>query len=212
MKGSKDKRQHANFRGNPLYHYKTTLVEQLNGEKNDEKWDGELIHLSGFGWAMFFCVCVQCLEDCWNIFCSMDQFPWHLPHVSSRHTERSLSMFLMNLSPVSITPFDVWRFPSLAEAATSIMFVATNTCLSRQNTSFVETKVCLSRQKNCHDKNILLQQIFVATNIIKLTRVCRYKTFVATKMILVAASANDRFRSWFRLLNTRDVWRLLPVV
>ena len=33
-----------------------------------------------------------------------------------------------------------------------LTFVATNMCLSRQNTSFVSTKVCLSRQKNCLDK------------------------------------------------------------
>ena len=40
-------------------------------------------------------------------------------------------------------------------------FVATNTCLSRQNTSVVATKVCtcLSQQKFCHDKNILSRQI-----------------------------------------------------
>ena len=41
----------------------------------------------------------------------------------------------------------------LARAATSIIFVATNTCLSQQNTSVVATKVCLPRQvlspQNC---------------------------------------------------------------
>ena len=56
-------------------------------------------------------------------------------------------------------------------AATSIIFVAT-----RQNASFVATKVCLSRQNYvCRDKR------FVATN----------TCFVATKIILVAAPAND---------------------
>ena len=34
----------------PLSSYKTTLKQQLNGEK----WDVELRHLSGFGWAMLF--------------------------------------------------------------------------------------------------------------------------------------------------------------
>ena len=85
-----------------------------------------------------------------------------------------------------------------------LTFVATNTCLSRQNRSLVATKVCLSRQK-----------VFVATNVLSRQKVlprlsrqayfCRDKrlvllrqarifgdrTFVATKMILVAAPAND---------------------
>ena len=61
---------------------------------------------------------------------------------------------------------------SLAGAATSIKFVATNACLSRQNTSFVATKVCmppqnyvcrdkiflcLSRQKFCRDKHTFIE-------------------------------------------------------
>ena len=63
---------------------------------------------------------------------------------------------------------------SMAGAAASINFVATNTtdtCLSRQNTSFVSTKVCLSRQNYvlsrqtremfCCDKHN-----FVTTNIL----------------------------------------------
>ena len=53
----------------------------------------------------------------------------------------------------------------LAGVATSIIFVRTNICLSRQNTSFVATNI-LSRQT-------------------------RGKIFVATKMILLAAPAND---------------------
>ena len=55
---------------------------------------------------------------------------------------------------------------SLAGAATSIFFVATNTtntCLSRQNTSFVPTKVRLSRQKFCRGRHT-----FVATGILLL--------------------------------------------
>ena len=69
---------------------------------------------------------------------------------------------------------------SLAGAATRIIFVATNTCLSRQNI--------------CRDK-----YIFVATNICRYkltfvsTNMClsRQDTFVATKTILVSAHAND---------------------
>ena len=60
--------------------------------------------------------------------------------------------------------------------------VATNTCLSRQNMSFVATRVYLSRQNLCRDQNISSGQ----------TSFCRDKhTFVATKMIFVAAPAND---------------------
>ena len=86
---------------------------------------------------------------------------------------------------------------SLAGAATSIIFVkifvATNTCLSRQKasfvtvstkSSFVATNTCLSRQTLaffCPDKHV-----FVATKMF-----CRSKhTFVSTKIILMAAPAN----------------------
>ena len=58
------------------------------------------------------------------------------------------------------------------------VFAATNTCLLRQNTSFVATKLCLSRQKYVH-----AFFIFLSGN---------KHTFVATKMILIAAPANDR--------------------
>ena len=47
------------------------------------------------------------------------------------------------------------RRVSLAGAATSILFVTTNTCLSQQNTSFVVTKVCLPGQNLCCNKNTL---------------------------------------------------------
>ena len=51
-----------------------------------------------------------------------------------------LTCFNAALSPIEGTGV------SLAGPATSVIFVATNTCLSRQNTSFVVTEVCLSRQ------------------------------------------------------------------
>ena len=84
------------------------------------------------------------------------------------------------------------------QAATSIFFVATNV-LSRQTRAcrlkhvFVSTKHVF-----CRDKSTLVatkiswQQKDVAINVLWLqTRVCRHKTFVATKMILVAAPATD---------------------
>ena len=66
-------------------------------------------------------------------------------------------------------------------------FVATNTCFVADKSMladkhvFVATKVSLSQQTFCRDKIM-----FVATNI------CRDKTFVTIKIILVVAPANDR--------------------
>ena len=141
----------------------------------------------------------------------------------------------------------------MAGAATSIIFVATNMCLSQQNMSccnksmlvvtfvtikyfccnksFVTTNICLSQQKMfCHYKHVfvvtkvslspetcvcrnkylvarkvLSRQKYVCATSIHLsqqkmcfvlrqtqTRVCHDKTFVATKIVLVAATANDR--------------------
>ena len=90
------------------------------------------------------------------------------------------------------------------------MFVTTNTYLSWQNMSSVATKACLLRQTHvwrnnfCHDKNILLQQIFwrskhtfVMSNtcLSQQTHVCHDKTFVVAKIIPVAAPANDRLHT-----------------
>ena len=116
---------------------------------------------------------------------------------------------------------------SLAGPATSIIFVgeksfvATNTCLPRQNTSFVATKVGLPRQNVCCDKIMSGQRFcrdkiclsrkekqLVTTNILwSRQKTCfvaantclSRQTFFPTKMILVAASANDRS---VRTLNT----------
>ena len=129
-----------------------------------------------------------------------------------------------------------WQTLSLAGAATSIIFVMTNTCLLQQNMCFVMTKVCLSQQNLCHDKhvccdktsfvvtknmlvaanmtNVLSRQTilsqqkfchvkhtFVATKDVLChnkhvfaAHVCHDKTSVMTKMILMAAPANDRHR------------------
>ena len=70
--------------------------------------------------------------------------------------------------------------------ATSMIFVALKTSLSRQNTSFVASNICLSRQTYfCRNKSFVATNIwrdihnFVATNV----NVCRDKlTFVATNM------------------------------
>ena len=70
--------------------------------------------------------------------------------------------------------------PSLAEAATSLIFVGTKVCVCRDKTRLLSRQkyacrdkiVCLSRQMFCDDKH----------------------TFVATKIILVAAPAKDARR------------------
>ena len=74
-----------------------------------------------------------------------------------------------------------------AGAATSIkiMFVAANKCFSQKNLSrqiFVATNIFLLRQNFCRDKHT-----FVATKDVFFQKTC----FVATKIILVAAPAND---------------------
>ena len=97
---------------------------------------------------------------------------------------------------------------SLAGAATSIIFVAKNTCLSRQKTRllprqkyacrdkpFVATNICRNKH-NFVATNVWLsrQKYFVATNVSSpQTRLCL--SFVATKMILVSAPANDTLRA-----------------
>ena len=88
---------------------------------------------------------------------------------------------------------------SFADSAT-LTFFATNTCLSRENTScrdksmlvlsrqiyFVSTNIILSRQRFCRGKHA-----FVAK---KDLFCCEKHVFVATRMILVAAPANDSCR------------------
>ena len=95
-------------------------------------------------------------------------------------------------------------------------FVMTSILLLRQKTCFVTTNTCLSRQTYfCVTKVCLLQQIFVVTKIgLSWQRFCRDKhtfvttkdffchdkhvffrdkTFVVTKMILMAAPTNNSF-------------------
>ena len=80
---------------------------------------------------------------------------------------------------------------SLAGAATTIIFVATNTCLTRQNTSFFATKVCLSRQTRVCCEKYLSWHNFVTTKVFSLQAYYN-KTFVTTKMTLQAAPMNDK--------------------
>ena len=99
------------------------------------------------------------------------------------------------------------------------LFFMTNTCLSWQNMSFVVTKVCLSQHifvatNICHNNSFVTTKIFCgdkhkyfATKVLSRqsyfchnkrcvlswqTHVCCNRSFVATKMILVAALADDR--------------------
>ena len=100
---------------------------------------------------------------------------------------------------------------SLARAATSVIFVATNV-LSRQTrllwrqkyacsdkTSFVVTKVCLSRHNFSRDRRVFVGHEFCRGNhhfvaikdVYQNDKMSRPKTFVATEMILVAVPADD---------------------
>ena len=47
-----DKTQHAIFGGNPLYQATKWHLNNNQMVKNYEKYDGELIHLSFWGWTM----------------------------------------------------------------------------------------------------------------------------------------------------------------
>ena len=78
------------------------------------------------------------------------------------------------------------RFVATKVASTSIL-------LSRQKTCFVSTKLCLSRQIFVVTNVLSRQKYFVPTNIIfSRQNFCHGKhTFVATKMILMAAPASD---------------------
>jgi len=102
------------------------------------------------------------------------------------------------------------RLLSLARSTTSIIFIATNTCLSRKKSYFVATKISLSQQTRiCRDKTFVATNICSNKHIFFTTRVCRDKTrvlsrekydcfdktFVATKMILVAAPGSDTWHS-----------------
>ena len=74
---------------------------------------------------------------------------------------------------------------SLAGTATSIIFFATNTCLSQQNKSFVATKVLLSRENFCRDQHNFVaakhKHTFFAT---KEVFCCNKHMFVATNTCL----------------------------
>ena len=90
------------------------------------------------------------------------------------------------------------------------VFVMTNRCLSWQNMSFVMTKSMLMFVTtkyfccNQHLTKALSQQAYFCCDkkrvLLQQTRVCHNKTFVTTKIILVAAPANNtkqQLVSWF---------------
>ena len=88
---------------------------------------------------------------------------------------------------------------SLAGATTSIIFVATKHVLCRDKSMLAATKPlwrqnsCLSWQKFCRDKHtfVATKDFFVATKDFFVAT-----KLVSTKMILVAARANDSMRLW----------------
>ena len=49
-----------------LSSYKTTLKQQLNGQKLWKKRDEKRNHLSGFGWASLVCCCYYCCFCCFS--------------------------------------------------------------------------------------------------------------------------------------------------
>ena len=98
---------------------------------------------------------------------------------------------------------------SLAEAATSIIFVATNTCLLRQNklvtTKHTSRQFLLLRQNLCRNKHtfVATKDVFCRDkHVFAAYHFCRHKTFVATKMILVAAPANGVVQCCFTSTET----------
>ena len=87
--------------------------------------------------------------------------------------------------------FEHSTYLSLAGAATSIIFVATNTCLSRKNTSLVATKVCLQRQKN-RSKVLSRQNCLPRQNIFVATKRLSWQIFVFVATQLCGSS-----RQWY---------------
>ena len=103
-------------------------------------------------------------------------------------TEPSLSICIIFGNVIVRTQTQLAWMVSLAGAATSIIFVTTNTCLSWQTMSFVVTKICLPQQNFCWYEVILLQQnFFVCQQVCLLQQKYAYhdKTFVATKLCLL---------------------------
>ena len=92
-------------------------------------------------------------------------------------------------------PVDLGWLLSLAGATTSIIFVATKVVLLQQkyacrDKTFVAKKLCLSRQIFFHDNIILSRQAYFCRDkrrVLSWEKTC----LVATKMIQVAAPAND---------------------
>ena len=77
------------------------------------------------------------------------------------------------------------------------MFVVTKHVFGHDKSMLVIYKYLL-RQKFCHSKNILSWQTYFCHNksLSQQAYFCCDKTFVVTKMILVAAPANDSYQGW----------------
>ena len=88
----------------------------------------------------------------------------HLQGSGVKFWEKSITLYSYSPETMVTISRSQGCILSLMGAATSVIFVMTNT-------SFVVTKISLSQQNFCHDKHIfvvtklLLQQIFVTTNI-----------------------------------------------
>ena len=93
--------------------------------------------------------------------------PWSSPWTGRRSVPLSAGRVILTLL-------------SLARAATSVIFVATNT-------SFVVTKICLSRHNVCRDKHVfVLTTVCHEKNILsRQTSFYCHKSFVAANIILL---------------------------
>ena len=73
-----DKTQHVNFQGNALYQATKRHLNNSWTVKNDEKWDGELSHLSVLGWAVL-------------LWCPRPENNGHENNIAQSKTKKGLS-------------------------------------------------------------------------------------------------------------------------
>jgi len=127
--------------------------------------------------------------SCWSSYAE-HLYPINRNTKLSHHHFLPSYMFLRMLGKNLLIIMRKWPVPwvvSLARAATSIIFVATNMCLLQQN-SFVMIKVCLPRQNFCRDKRHVLSWQ---------THVCRDKSMlVMTKLLSRQNDTCGSSRQW----------------
>ena len=133
-----------------------------------------------------------------------------IPHLSSRKKESCIGAYSF---PVCVCKYHWRELPQVSFCRDrslsqhKYVFVTTKHVFRREKNMIVATKIimfvatntCLSRQTFCLDKHTFVVKKDVATNILsrqayfcrEKRRVCCDKTFAATKMIPVAAPAND---------------------